>query len=760
MTVWLPVGLAYTSSLGDFRLDATGRLEPGRLEPGVAATDAGLRLTVPRRPPAAVEPVAAVPPAGGRPRRLADRGRTAGTGEASAVGTVLVPPGHHGGEARLALTGSAMPPVDLGGIELPAVSGPDFDSRLVRIDMRGLPEGQHALALPGADPLPITIVSPHRRSPFLVITDDCPASDAGLDALATAGVEVIAGVPLDGRMPGLDPERLRQLRAGAPTAPAEAAIEPAANDRLLDRLTARRLRSVDLAVTRAAPLYNEGLSYHHSYGPSVGRMIRRLQIFTQQTAGHPSFWGINYAWYPQLFGYAEGGVATDAHVTDRNDALARAVAAAGIAAPSREDLDWYRAHTFASDPADRARAAGILAAAVRHWKAQTDLGFGRHNALYNDAVRAVRPETHFLLRDNAGHDALKRSRALFHDMDAACYRSYTDFGDWPMSTGFTTDWARGTLPGKPVWITAEWSQSAEGAVKSLLHGVARGLAGGGVLLPMDPAAVARRGRSLTFVSQYGAVPTRAEPDGRLAILATDAEQLFDARAPFVYHAVACHLTRLGFPPVIVDDEAVAAGGIPAAVRAVVLARQTHPLAPATAAALDAFVARGGRVLATADSLVRPPVCTPIAAAVKHIHELAGFRPETHARLWDEFADRWRAPLTEALAAAGVEPCAATDPERALALCLDAGPVRYVVVIADSRGRRFGEFQPEEKIPVAVEGTGWLVRDLARQVDLPGREAGGRTHVEVDLVTEPATILALFKAAPSRIVARAAGTAVA
>ena len=34
---------------------------------------------------------------------------------------------------------------------------------------------------------------------------------------------------------------------------------------------------------------------------------------------------------------------------------------------------------------------------------------------------------------------------------------------------------------------------------------------------------------------------------------TDAEQAFDFRAPFVYHALYYHLTRLGYPPVLIDE---------------------------------------------------------------------------------------------------------------------------------------------------------------------------------------------------------------
>ena len=37
-------------------------------------------------------------------------------------------------------------------------------------------------------------------------------------------------------------------------------------------------------------------------------MVRRMQLFTQQTGDYPSFWGVNYNWFPALYGYVEGGV--------------------------------------------------------------------------------------------------------------------------------------------------------------------------------------------------------------------------------------------------------------------------------------------------------------------------------------------------------------------------------------------------------------------------------------------------------------------
>src|SRR5207302_467330 len=130
-------------------------------------------------------------------------------------------------------------------------------------------------------------------SPFLVhsmsgCTASWPTSDEGLDLLEKAGLEMVsatgASSQLDTQMPRLDSALAASLRqAGLPP---DLAVRPSENDRFLQRLLERRLRLIDLSVVRADGMYCEGLSYHHSYQPSVDRMVRRMQVFTQQTADY------------------------------------------------------------------------------------------------------------------------------------------------------------------------------------------------------------------------------------------------------------------------------------------------------------------------------------------------------------------------------------------------------------------------------------------------------------------------------------------
>ncbi len=761
LVIWLPIGLRYRSSLGGFEVTADGKItaNPADLEAGVSLTPEGLRLTTIGAPVSA--PLTSLDP-----KRLylaSHRARSVFAQTEIATFTVIAPRGHVGGEARIMGTPAekAAVPIELGKVTLPAVKSADFDSRLFTMDMAALPPGRWELSVTSAagqtQPLSITIVPWYQRSPFFVHSFNATAdttttpqtTDDQLALMRNAGYDM-AYVSFDARMPAIDPLKLTALRRENPLAPPEAALVPSPNDLCLQSLLQNEMRSLDLVVTRSAALYNEGLSYHHSYQPSVDRMIRRLQVFSQQTADYPSFYAINYSWFPALFGYAEAAIPTDAHVHDRNVTLNANLARAGYTNITAEQRKWYMENRSSPDPATREKALGIARQIIRYWKAQMDFGFGRHNKLYNDAVRQARPQTLCTLFENAGHDAMKRTRSLYNDMDAICYESYTDYGEWAMSTGYTADWARGNFPGRPVWISIDWGTSPEGMMKSLFHGFARGLNGGGTPLGGRAAETLRRGKGMQFVAQYGAISSRAMPDNRLAILVTDAEQAFDFRAPFVYHALYYHLTRLGYPPVLVDEETVTASGIPESVKALFIVRQTHPLEAGIEAAIETFQKRGGKVVATGDSLVKPSGALVVDAKIVHIFMLSGFAWKTHSEMWNEFETHWRKPLTKTLDELGIPAFARTDTDRGTVLGLDAGPVRYVVALADKQGTHYADFEATEALPVSLEGTGWIVRDLAKQKTLPSTAEDGRTKVTIDLVTEPTTLLALYKAAPDKL----------
>ena len=126
------------------------------------------------------------------------------------------------------------------------------------------------------------------------------------------------------------------------------------------------------------------------------RTIRNLQIYTQQVADYPSFAGINYSWFPQMYGYVEGGVPTDAWVGDRNRALAENIKPGQVLCAGRtvKQQQWYQATSAAMSIRRSAQEEplAIQGQAIAHWKKTYELSFGRHNRLYNDAVRQIRPD--------------------------------------------------------------------------------------------------------------------------------------------------------------------------------------------------------------------------------------------------------------------------------------------------------------------------------------------------------------------------------
>ena len=675
-------------------------------------------------------------------------------------------------------------PIQLGVVATPAVERAEFDARLFTVSLRDLRPGDYRIWAEAGEQqtgtshtgkVPLTIVDWSRKSPFLVhsmsgCTTCWPTTDEGLATLRAAGLEMATATGayslLDVNMPRVDAALAGRLQLDAANLPSELLLRPAANDDLLSRMLRHQLRLIDLTVVRGQGLYNEGLSYHHSYQPSVDRMVRRMQLFTQQTGDYPSFWGVNYSWFPAMGGYTEGGVATDAHTADRNRVLSETLQAAGIEPLSPSDSKWLGEHRADADPTAREKVTELTARSTRYWKAANEAGWGKHNKLYNDAIREVRPDTVFTLFENAGHDEHKRTRDLFGDMTAVCYESYTDHGDWPMSAAFAVDWSRGNSPGQPVWLTTCWGTTPDGMMKSFFHAFARGLAGGGV--PMQStnslAELARRGMGLRFAGQYGALATHATPDRQVAILSRAAKLATTPRGMWHYHALYYHLTRLGFPPVLLADDEVPAAGIPDFVRVLLLANEELPLEPAVQRAIDAFTARGGRLItvgknpgvigknpaALGDNSVPHAGAIVVNEPLRHLWELKGFMPEAHQQLWQEFGTTWRAALGAALKTAGIVPQATTDADRALALVMDAGPVRYVMAIADAKGTHSNEFEPTKNIPISVAGTGWLVRDLAKQQTLATTDVDGRTNFAIDLLTEPTTLLALYRAAPETV----------
>jgi hypothetical protein len=195
----------------------------------------------------------------------------------------------------------------------------------------------------------------------------------------------------------------------------------------------------------------------------------------------------------------------------------------------------------------------------------------------------------------------------------------------------------------------------------------------------------------------------------------------------------------------VADEDVAKSGIPEGARVLFLCREEDPLEPQVLEAIQAFQKKGGKVFATSDCLVQIEGAVTVPIKIKNMWEMSGFAGKIHGEMWEEFEKNVRQPLADALAKTDLAPLAVADWERGLAVALTTDHVRYVVVIADKKGAASGVFEPVAGLPVSLAGTGWTVRDLVKQTTLKTEEKDGRTTVAVDLITEPATILALYKA---------------
>ncbi|GMV83784.1 MAG: hypothetical protein AMXMBFR7_49680 [Planctomycetota bacterium] len=705
--------------------------------------------------------------AGPGPVLIPHRMRTVYTREESAPVHILTPPGSPAGSGRLYYRGRQpdAPVLELGALECPAASAEAYASRTVTIPMRELPLGIGDLwfefAGQSGGKIPLEIVPFEIRSTFLTqYQGSCggapPFDEDGLSILHAGGLDSVAtcghNSSVDRQMPELSLALAQALTNAGADVPLEAVVGITPNDLLLQSLLRHRMRLADLTVARGPAFYNEGLSYHHSYQPSVDRMVRNLQLAAQQTGEYPSLWGFNYSWFPTWWGYVEGGVPCDGHVQARNEALTQKLKKAGLAPVAREEHKWYTEKKLTKDPAERAKVLELQKRLMDWNAAQYQGSFADHNELYNAAVHAVKPDLACMLFENGGHDAGKVTEALFHDMAASAYEIYSDYPEWPMSAAWVTEWAHGLRPGQPVWATTDWGTSSEGTMKSLFHAFGRGMDGGGVVMPgtLGRRELERRGKGLRFVSQYGAIATHAHPERRIALLVPLPERRLGGQSAFYYnHAVYYYLTRLGLPPIVLTEESFLQNGAPEGVQALLCVQCTQPVSAALQSRLAQWVQAGGKLAQVGAVGDEMPGAVSVNAPLKNLMQLGGFQMASSAKMWEEF-ETWRRPLGDLLAQWKLAPVARVDPDLALAVPLQAGAVRYAVVVADVKGEHSREFRTREALPVSIEGTGWKIRDLVKQADVPGVEQDGRTEIKVDLVTEPCTVLAWYAAPPAAV----------
>ena len=195
-------------------------------------------LAFPKAAPLRFQVLAADPAA--RLLLLAHRHRTAFTQQEDAYYWVIVAKGVKAGEARILCKPAAAAdakPIELGAVDLPAVTDRDFDSRGFMLRIRDLPQDDYLLWIESASDrspaVPLTVVPwLIQRSPFFAHTmSGCtglwPTDESGLQLLFDSGIQMATGTGFSGllssQMPAIDPGRgcpRRGLRPSARGRPA------------------------------------------------------------------------------------------------------------------------------------------------------------------------------------------------------------------------------------------------------------------------------------------------------------------------------------------------------------------------------------------------------------------------------------------------------------------------------------------------------------------------------------------------------------
>jgi hypothetical protein len=651
------------------------------------------------------------------------------------------------------LTGKTRGNQQLAKIKLPANPGPGHDSRLLQLETSSLAAGRYNLRIRlnnewQSQPCPITITRAPVSSPFTAYVKDWFGNidnHESLQVLEDANISFLANGPrLQSSMPRIHSDLHRRLKSGFGPIPSPESVTSATyNDRVLDNLLLHRISHIDFAPTRRDALYNEGSSYHHSHQPDIDRMIRRLQIFTQQTIDYPNAIGVTLAIDTRHQGSRYGfGTPTDTNVIKRNKALTDNLAGQGFTPLSREEFQFLQQNPRSQDSMVREKVDSLRERDLAHWNASATESYQKHNPIYMEAIQKVSSRAKALILEES--DFAKEHQPLESFTDSSIYYAGMNSGDWPMSTAFTTDWARAHAPKRPVWMTVKNDGPSEGMVKNLLHAFARGLQGGGIDLPAneDSAELKRRANFMQFLTQYGAIAKFAIPDRAVTIVTTGAKQRYIRNGIFDYHAAYTFFTRLGFPPRLMEERVFQP---PAQPSLIVLVNEEHDLLPKTRVKLQEAHKNGHEILAIGIKPRDVPVDHHIENNLLSIYKNtkgSGFGTESHHWLWDQFIKR-KDEFSGVLKAAKLKPKASTDSERGYVLTLDDGPIRYIVVIADRARSHPSKIVREPALPVIIDGDWSIVRDLRLQQDLPTEKKNNETHVNVSLETEPCTLLALL-----------------
>ncbi len=735
LTLFLPIGTEYGSSLGRFAIDDAGRVSASQLAPGVELRENTLtqKVTAAFAPPLG-EIARGYWPLSHNLRRVFKRG------EAARFDVIVAGP-EPAAQVRLVVQSGQAPPREIGKLRMPAVEAAT-DARLMLFDTSALPPGKYAMSVaqPDAHPFEFEIVEILPTTPlFLFTVNSCGESpftfdSAGLDELREAHLQCwssyghgsvlgkleLTAAPLESKAPPNAPQELR--RAYTP------------QRALLDDTLRHGLGMIDYENRRLG-WYNEGLAFHHSHRMSVERMVRRVQIFGQELEDYPAFAGLSYTWFPSLGGYVEGGVCSDPFFGTRMEVLRQKVKQETGFEPLTADESRQLSAVGGGGGDKRALAEKLR----NYWRAEQRLGWGQTLALYDQKLHDVRSDFIATMSENAGHDSGKSLRDMAQAHDAMAFESYTDFGDWPMSAGFVADWGHGQAPGKPMWQGVESSQSEPAICAKQFYKFARGAEGiaVGINPPTGKYANQKRGRTNLFLERYGPLVTEWSADTQVAICVSEVQF-----AEYDAHALHSHLARLGYGPIIVSERTLESGGVPVGIKALFIPNLKIPFSSKAEAALRSFQSRGGRVVLVGEH------CEPIEGALridtplKTLFDVGGFA--AHRAFFAEFR-KVRPGLEKALAEMALVPRNGAEPEKAVILPSISAGVRYAAVIASSLDEPDTQFAPATDVTVRV-GESKVIINLVTGETLTLKDGA----VHLDLVTEPAAFLALLDRTPQQI----------
>ena len=651
------------------------------------------------------------------------------------------------------------------------------------IDASAIAPGDYELVARAGDDqsgtLPITIRACTRKSNLLVSNITictggwntepqwrAPARQAAL------GAEMLTRAGHDGYaypyVHGTDPKLAAALqRAGLPVGYARI---PAEGGQFLDECVRHGIGYIDY-VSPYKGWYLEGLSFHHSYPPDVARWIRREQIMFGAGADYPSYWGVNYTWFPKLFGYSEMGVDTDIRKRDRNRTLSENLRKQGLKPFSREEWHFLHRNRGSKDPEVLARMKELRNRQVDLVRGYAD-AFREHFQLYAEHIKEVRPDGMAFAFENAGHDGAGAGNYLpqfYGALDAATMEAYTDYGDWAMEPAFTTDWVRAAMKAcpdrqRPFWLAAEWLASPPNRFGYMLQAVGRRVEGTSypfaATFPKTMDSVV--GNIARFLKTYGGVQPFVEVEPEIAILCSFNQMAVSGRAIYDYHACYYELTRAQYPPQCIYQETVERGGLRGSgIKVLFVVKQTMPLPDRVLEEIRAFQKQDGLVVM--DSLSNVPLdgAHRLSYSSKHIWEggMGGFEQSHRLALWQQYLEH-RDEL-KALLSDRVHPFAQSDDERIITSTLVGGDVRFVFAIND----RFDPDKPDQQlhvwrrakdVRVRLANPKAVVYDLLTLQRVEGEVEDGRLLLKLDLFDHPSLILAALPEPVEAITTNAPG----